>query len=269
MTDVVPLVYVLDPDPGVRRDASRVLREAGYRVHTFDLWSEASHRLLRSDEPVVLVCELALPGIAGRDFCRTVLKHDARAEIVLFTSAPDAGALAADEARIRWVDKREGGAALLQGVREAAGIDDAGALAYLIGTAVPRPLPIRDRPLTIGRHPERDVILRSTLASRHHATIVQREEAVEVSDHGSRNGTLLDGERLRDRAALVTGNARLDVAGESLELLFGITWERACSIARARLGSETTIAGGDGEAPREVGGTTRYDQPTDEGEVLP
>lgn len=55
---------------------------------------------------------------------------------------------------------------------------------------------LRDREVSVGRAPSCDIVLADDLASRHHATLFSDAGGVSVRDNHSRNGTMLNGERL-------------------------------------------------------------------------
>ena len=57
-----------------------------------------------------------------------------------------------------------------------------------------------DRPTTtIGRHPESDIFLHDVTVSRRHATIEATGGELVLTDHGSLNGTYVNGERTEQR----------------------------------------------------------------------
>lgn len=56
--------------------------------------------------------------------------------------------------------------------------------------------------ITIGRSPENDVVINDPSVSRQHATIIQTEQEIIVSDNGSSNGTFINGNRINDEAIL-------------------------------------------------------------------
>ncbi len=59
--------------------------------------------------------------------------------------------------------------------------------------------------VTIGRHPGSDVVLPSSSVSAHHATIKCQEDAYFVQDHGTTNGTKINGVEV-DEAKLEEGD---------------------------------------------------------------
>jgi DNA-binding NtrC family response regulator len=70
--------------------------------------------------------------------------------------------------------------------------------------------------LTIGSHPEVDVVLGDPQVSRRHAELQLRADGVFVRDLGSKNGTLLDGVRIEQ--AIVPPGSRLLIGGTELVL---------------------------------------------------
>jgi hypothetical protein len=71
--------------------------------------------------------------------------------------------------------------------------------------------------VVIGRAPDCHVTIEDPLISRHHAKITIREEAATLDDLQSRNGSRLNGERLRDSQVLKDGD-RIRLGAQ--ELLF-------------------------------------------------
>ena len=68
--------------------------------------------------------------------------------------------------------------------------------------------------LSIGRHPQSDIVLDQPMVSRHHARIEKRGETFIIRDLGSTNGTFVGGKRMDEHAlqdcdAILIGNARL------------------------------------------------------------
>lgn len=58
----------------------------------------------------------------------------------------------------------------------------------------------------IGRSPECDVVLDVAAVSRRHAAILEERGVYFLKDHGSRNGTIINGQRVVDRAQLREGD---------------------------------------------------------------
>jgi len=58
----------------------------------------------------------------------------------------------------------------------------------------------------IGRLPANDLVINDPMVSKHHALVWLEGDTLQVRDLGSRNGTLLNGERLQGSAALKPGD---------------------------------------------------------------
>ena len=66
MTDPEPTVFVVEDDSSVRRSTERLIRVAGFRVHTFESAQEfLSYQ--RPEGPACLVLDVRLPGLSGLD----------------------------------------------------------------------------------------------------------------------------------------------------------------------------------------------------------
>jgi len=238
-------VYLLDDDEQLQERLGAVLRAAGFRTYGCTLWSQMAQWLGRSRAGAVLVSELDLSGIPGEDFCRTIRTHHPHVELVLYTDVdPEAASEAAARlGGVPWVPKSRGPDALLEVLRRLRERTESGehqpaATTYLIGTPLPRPLAIGARPVTVGRHADRDIVLSSILVSRLHASVSRDGDAVEVQDHGSRNGILVDGAPV-DGVRRVARDATIEVGNDVLEVVFGRTWPEAAALAEDRFASDT------------------------------
>jgi predicted component of type VI protein secretion system len=82
----------------------------------------------------------------------------------------------------------------------------------------PRSVPLSGERTLVGRSPEADVRLDDEAVSWNHLEVEKRGEVLLATDLDSRNGTLLNGERLerprrlRDGDTLIVGGHRLEVA---------------------------------------------------------
>ncbi len=95
-------------------------------------------------------------------------------------------------------------------VEEPAGFDvgeisEPAVLVVTRGPNVGSRIPLGNRRITAGRHPESDLFLDDVTVSRRHAEILYTEDGYEVSDVGSLNGTYVNRQRI-DRAMLAHGD---------------------------------------------------------------
>ena len=81
----------------------------------------------------------------------------------------------------------------------------------------PRDVPIDGRPLTIGRAADAEVAVADPLVSRHHARLAARAGRLVLTDLGSRNGTRVNGEAIRE--AVVGPGDRLEIGATRLAIV--------------------------------------------------
>jgi hypothetical protein len=81
-----------------------------------------------------------------------------------------------------------------------------------------REIKLKSRITTAGRSSAADVPLVGALVSRRHATFSLTETGVDVSDHGSRNGVFVNGERITGPRALNPGDI-ITIGDDSLTLI--------------------------------------------------
>jgi ABC-type multidrug transport system ATPase subunit/ABC-type multidrug transport system permease subunit len=74
---------------------------------------------------------------------------------------------------------------------------------------------------TIGRLPDNDLPIASDAVSRHQVRIEAAQGGYRVTDLGSRNGTLLNGERFRGESRWLANGDTLVIGGEALRFLVG------------------------------------------------
>ena len=79
-------------------------------------------------------------------------------------------------------------------------------LKVLVGPNVGRELSVAGPKFLIGRAEDCQLRPRSDLISRHHCVLLVDEALVSVRDFGSKNGTLVNGERVRGERELKTGD---------------------------------------------------------------
>jgi len=81
-----------------------------------------------------------------------------------------------------------------------------------------REIKLKTRITTAGRSSAADIPLVGALVSRRHATFSVTETGVDVSDHGSRNGVFVNGERITAPQALKPGDI-ITIGDDSLTLI--------------------------------------------------
>ena len=88
LTDVAPLVFVVDDNPSVRKSLSRLLASAGYTIETF---ASAREFLIRepSTGPCCLVLDVRMPGLTGIELQEGLAATGRRMSIVFVTGHVD------------------------------------------------------------------------------------------------------------------------------------------------------------------------------------
>lgn len=90
MTDTLPIVFVVDDDPSIRRALERLVRSAGLRTETFTSAREfLDSRPSRTDAPSCLVLDINLPGLSGLDLQDELSRANVRLPIVFITGHGD------------------------------------------------------------------------------------------------------------------------------------------------------------------------------------
>ena len=88
MTEPVPVVFVVDDDPSVRRAIQRLVESVGLRVELFG----SAHEFLqakRQDMPSCLVLDIRLPGMSGLDFQQELAKTNIPIPVIFITAHGD------------------------------------------------------------------------------------------------------------------------------------------------------------------------------------
>lgn len=88
MTKPVPIVFVVDDDPSVRRSIKRLVESVGLRVELF----ASAPEFMSSNLPEVascLVLDIRLPGISGLDFQRQLAEASIHIPIIFITGHGD------------------------------------------------------------------------------------------------------------------------------------------------------------------------------------
>src|SRR5207302_11266487 len=88
MSNVAPVVFVVDDDPSVRRAIQRLVESIGLQVELF----ASAQEFLRSKRPDALSClvlDIRLPGISGLDFQRQLAEANIQIPIIFITAHGD------------------------------------------------------------------------------------------------------------------------------------------------------------------------------------
>src|SRR6059036_3499112 len=88
MSNVAPVVFVVDDDPSVRRAIKRLVGSVGLEVELFESAQEFL-RSKRADAPSCLVLDIRLPGISGLDFQRELAQANIHIPIIFITAHGD------------------------------------------------------------------------------------------------------------------------------------------------------------------------------------
>ena len=89
MNEPLPMVYVVDDDPSVRKSLSRLLRSAGYQVETFATGAEFLDYRGVHDTLGCLVLDLQMPGLNGFELQYELLDSPNPIPIVFITGHGD------------------------------------------------------------------------------------------------------------------------------------------------------------------------------------
>src|SRR5438132_847715 len=88
MSNVAPVVFVVDVEPSVRRAIQRLVESIGLQVELFASAQEFL-RSKRPDAPSCLVLDIRLPGISGLDFQRQLAEANIHIPIIFITAHGD------------------------------------------------------------------------------------------------------------------------------------------------------------------------------------
>jgi len=80
-----PLILVVDDETNIRNILRRILEKEGYRVLTAPD-GETALRIIKAREPEVILLDLMMPGIDGREVCWRVREFSPTTRIIYFTA---------------------------------------------------------------------------------------------------------------------------------------------------------------------------------------
>ena len=93
-----PQVLIVDDELHMCNILRRILEKEGYRVITV-LDGETALHLTKEKEPDVILLDLMMPGIDGREVCRRVREFHIKTQVIYFTAKVESDPLALKELR--------------------------------------------------------------------------------------------------------------------------------------------------------------------------
>lgn len=121
-TQETPTILLVDDEPFILDATARLLRSAGFDVHTCEQWTGVAATIHR-EEPDLILMDYNMPSIKGDDLCR-ILKRNmtgSGSQIIIFSSEPetDLRDIVARSGADGYIKKNVAGHILLQRVRDA------------------------------------------------------------------------------------------------------------------------------------------------------
>ncbi len=93
-----PQVLIVDDELHMCNVLRRILEKEGYRVITV-LDGEAALQLTKEKEPDLILLDIMMPGIDGREVCRRVREFSPKTQIIYLTAKAELDPLALKELR--------------------------------------------------------------------------------------------------------------------------------------------------------------------------
>ncbi len=93
-----PLVLIVDDELHMCSVLSRILKKEQYRVITV-LDGKAALHLAKEKEPDLILLDLMMPGIDGREVCRRVRELSPKTQVIYFTAKVESDTRALKELR--------------------------------------------------------------------------------------------------------------------------------------------------------------------------
>ena len=121
MNEPLPMVFVVDDDPSVRKSLARLLRSAGYQAETFATAAEFLDSRRVHDTPGCLVLDVQMPGLNGLELQRELLDSPDSIPIIFITGHGDIpmSVLAMKAGAVDFLSKPFREKDLLEAVRQA------------------------------------------------------------------------------------------------------------------------------------------------------
>lgn len=124
MSDVAPIVFVVDDDPSVRTALGRLLLSCGIAARVFAS-AEAFLQLARPDAPACAIIDVHMPGLSGLDLQRSLSEFGSALPLIFITGQGDipTAVRAMKAGAADFLTKPFGDEELLEAVRRAIALD--------------------------------------------------------------------------------------------------------------------------------------------------
>ena len=124
MSDVAPIVFVVDDDPSVRTALGRLLLSCGIAARVFAS-AEAFLQLARPDSPACAIIDIHMPGLSGLDLQRSLSESGSALPLIFITGQGDipTAVRAMKAGAADFLTKPFGDEELLEAVRRAIALD--------------------------------------------------------------------------------------------------------------------------------------------------
>lgn len=81
----IPHILIVDDEPHLRNGLRRILEKEGYEVTTAPD-GETALKLVRDKKPDVVLLDIMMPGMDGREVCQRIREIDATVQVVYITA---------------------------------------------------------------------------------------------------------------------------------------------------------------------------------------
>ncbi len=85
MVATKPRVLVVDDEPHMCKALRRILEMGGYKVTTAPD-GEKALEIIREKKPEVVLLDVVMPGIDGREVCRKIREFSTKTQVIYFTA---------------------------------------------------------------------------------------------------------------------------------------------------------------------------------------
>lgn len=121
-TESTPTILLVDDEPFILDATARLLRSAGYDVHTCEQWTGVASTIHR-EEPDLILMDYNMPSIKGDDLCRILKRNMTGTEsrIIIFSSESESDLvdIVRRSGADGYIKKNVAGHILIQRIREA------------------------------------------------------------------------------------------------------------------------------------------------------